>query len=830
MWKDFVYTFRTLRRSPVFTAAAVLSLALGIGANAAIFSLLDQVLLRLLPVHEPERLVVLHTEYASPGSSQTDNYESVFSYPMYKDLLARDPAFDGVLARSGARAVLSFQNNADPVSVELVSGNFFQVLGVGADLGRVFTSEEEGAPGANPVVVLDSGFWSRRFGGNLALLGQTVTINGNPMVIAGVAARRFKGILPGNTPDLYVPISMKRVITPTFEGLEDLRMRWLNLFARVKPGFTPEKAQAATSAIYRAILEAYAPRMGIGGGRARDEFLNHRVELKPASQGINSLRRQWEKPLVVLMAMAGLILLIACANVAGLMLARASGRQREIAIRLALGAKRRTLVKQLLVEGLTLALAGGALGLLVAHWSAYALIHLLPGDSAGTWLTATLDWRLVGFNLALCLTSALLCALIPALQATRSGVAETLKGHATGVASGGGQARLRKVVVTAQLSLSLLLVVAAGLFSSSLGHLMNVDLGFRSERLLQFSLDASISRPKLPAALAFYQEVIDRLAQPGDVSGVGAAAGGPFSGGDRGGNLTVEGYDAKPEEYVGSSLVAASPGFFRTMGIPLRAGREFTARDNASAPKVVVVNEAFVKRYFKGRDPLGRRLMFGASNKPDLDREIVGVVSDFRKEVRKPAKEALYFPYAQWETPERLTFYVRANGDEGRQSAAIRQLVRSLDPGVPVRDLKATAVRVRDSIYGDRLIALLSVAFGTLATVLAALGIYGLVAHSVARRTAEIGIRMALGARSSDVLRLVLKEAVRMAAVGITIGLAGAVALGRLVESQLFGMKGADPSILAGAAALLAAIVLLAALLPAKRAAAINPVTALKYE
>ena len=831
MRKDLVFSLRTLRHSPMFTVVAVLSLALGIGANTAIFSLLNQVALRSLPVRDPERLVLLHTEYQAPGSSTSDNFESVFSNPMYHQLRDRDPAFANTIARSAARVAMAYAGNTDSATAEIVSGNFFVSLGVSAALGRVLLPDDDGAPGAHPVVVLGHAFWSSRFGRSPDILNQKIAINGQPMVVVGVAAASFNGITPGSTPDLYVPIAMKRTVTPTWDGLEDPRTRWMNIFARLKPGMTMPKAQAATDVVYRSILEnelAGAGRMR--SDRDRDEFLNHRVELRPAAQGINGLRRDWEKPLDALMAMVGLVLLIACANVASLMLARAGSRRREIAIRLAMGAGRLALVRQLLLEGIVLALAGGALGLLVASWTTDGLIRLLPGSFAGNWLTAAIDFRLLSFTLMLSVASGIAFALIPALQATRQDIAETLKNQASSTASAGGTARFRKIIVTAQVALSLLLLVGAGLFTTSLIHLMHVDLGFRTEHLLMFSLDATTSRRELTEALAFYKNFQDRLAAAGDVRAIAAADNGPFSGSNSGSNITVEGYHPKEDEVVGSSRVAVNPGYFRAMGIPLLAGREFTDRDNASAPKAVVVNEAFVKRYFAGRDPVGRRLMFGASNKPVLDREIVGVAADVRSDVKKPAKETIFTPYLQWDRPARLTFYVRASGDEDRLATTVRQLVRSLDANVPVRNVKPVIVQVEESIYSDRLIAMLSVAFGVLATLLAALGLYGVVAYAVARRTPEIGMRIALGAVPADVIRMVLLDAGRTAGAGIAIGLLGSWLLSRYVQSQLFAVEASDPAVFAGAAAMLAVVAMAAAFVLGRRAARIDPLAALKYE
>jgi len=829
MWMDLVFSLRTLRRNPLFSSVAVLSLALGIGANTAIFSLLDQVTLRSLPVSDPARLVVFHLDYRAQGSSTSDNNEAVFSYPMYRDLRDRDPAFSGVIARMGAGVTLARQGAAEQASAEMVTGNFFQVLGVGAAIGRVFTPADDTAPGANPLIVLSHTYWSSKCGSNPAIVNQTITLNGNPMLVIGVADARFHGIRPGDTPDLYVPVSMQKAVRPTWDPMEDRTFRWLNIFARLKPGMTPAKAQAATNVTFHAILEQELPAMKLREEKDRAEFLSHLAQLRPAAQGINGLGEQFGRPLQVLMAMVGLVLLIACANVANLLLARAAGRQREIAIRLALGAGRMRLLRQLLIEGLLVAIAGAALGLAVAHWSMIALLRLLPKDFAGPWLTAELSVPLLLFTLAVALACGLLFSLVPALQATRPNLSGAMNNRAASTLTGGA-ARFRASLVVAQMSLSLLLVVGAGLFAGSLMNLSKVNLGFRTQRLLMFSVNATATRPGLESAVSFYHDLEQRLRGMGGIAGVAAAADGPFGGGTTAGNLTIQGYQPKPDEYVGSSQIAVNPGFFQAMGIPLLAGREFTERDGIGAPKVIVINETFARKYFAGRNPIGGHLMVGGSNHPVFDHEIVGVAADTHIAVRDKPTETFFMPYAQWNRPGRLVFYVRTAGDIGGLAGSIRQVIRAADPNVPMGNLKTVDVHIQDDIYTDRLIAMLSAAFGLLATLLAAIGLYGVIAHAVTRRTAEIGVRMALGAQPAAVLRMVLWEAGRMAVVGIAIGLIGAALVSRYVSSQLYGMKASDPAVFTGGAALLALVAIAAALLPGWRASKIEPMAALKYE
>jgi predicted permease len=825
--KDVALALRTLRKTPSFTITAVLSLALGIGATTAIFSLLDQVILRSLPVRDPQSLVVLHREFTPLGTSNSDSRESVFSDPMYRELRDHDPAFSGIIARSSARVAVAYRSGAEPASAEIISGNFFEVLGVGSAIGRVFTAGDDG-PGAHPVVVLSHGYWTSHFASDPAIINQTVSINGHPMTVIGVAGQSFSGVRPGATPDLYVPIAMQKAVRPTWDALDDPTFRWLNLFARIRPGFGQQQAQSATDVVYRQTLESELARSpGAARPNDRDAFLNHRVQLRPAAQGISQLRSEWEEPLVVVMVMVGFVLLIACANIAALLLTRAAGRQREIAIRLAIGATRSILVKQLLTEVLVLFLFSGALGLLTAYGLSTALLHALPRGFGGNWLTASIDLRLLGFTMAISAGCGLLFGLTPALQGTKPQLSETLKDRAAQVA-GGGTPRLRTVMVSGQIALSLILLVGAALFASSLYRLAQVDLGFRAERLLTVSVDATVTRPNRTAAAAFYRELEQRLSTMANGVGVGASDTGPFAGSERGSNITVEGYHSADGKDAGALMSAVSPGYFRALGIPLLAGRDLAERDDAGAPKVAVVNEAFVKRYFGSGNPIGRRFMIGASNQRPFDHEIVGVVADIRRNVREPAKESIYFPYFQDE-PQRLTFYVRTAGDSNLGSD-IRKLVQSMDPGVPVGDPQPMTLLIRNSIYTDRLIAILAAAFGVLATLLAAIGLYGVAAHTVARRRGEIGVRMAMGALPADIVGMVLKQSGVTVLAGIVIGTAGSLGLGRLIQSRLFGIQPAEPGMLAAAVGVLSVAALAASFLPAWRASRIDPLTALRHE
>ncbi len=832
MWNELRFALRALSRSPMFSAVAIVSLALGIGANTSIFSLLDQVLLRPLPVRHPEQLVVFHQDYKALGWAMSDSHQTVFSYPLFKDVRDRATMFDGVIARSGAHVNVLYGSRTESVGANLVSGNFFEVLGVRAAIGRVLTREDEGAPGANPVAVLSYSAWQSRFGGSRTILGRKLSVNGHPMVIVGVLEPRFHGVLAGSTPELFVPATMKAQMTPVWDGLLDRRGRWLNVFVRLKPGMSIRQAEAALHTIYHPIMVDELAQLGsLRNERDRQLFLAQRVQLEGASQGISNTRIEWRTPLIVLMAMVGLVLLIACANVAGLMVARAAARQREIAIRLAIGATRWAIVRQLLVESVVVSFSGGLLGFAVAHWTTRGLVLLLTGEPTDAWLSPTLNLRLLAFNLGLAVVTGLIFGLIPAFQATRAGLAPVLKGTSGTVAAARGQARFRRVLVVAQVALSLLLVVGAGLFSRSLYNLLRADLGFRTENLITFALDPRLAGYSDARALAFCRDLRERLAGLPGVRTAAAANPGPLSGSSRGGNITVEGYQPADDEEPGASFHSVSPGYFSTLGIPLLTGREFTERDDAAAPKVAIVNREFVRRYFEDRNPMGRHVTRGSSSKGVPDREIVGVAADNKHaNLRDAARPTMYYTFAQEERTERMTFYVRAAGEESSFGPIVRRTVQQLDPNLPVLELKSMKVLVEESVQTERLIAALASAFGVLATVLAAIGLYGIVAYTVARRTSEIGVRIALGASRGRVLGLVLKEAAALAAAGLAIGVPAALALSRLVESELFGIGAADPPTFIAGATVLALVALLAGYLPGRRASRINPITALRHE
>jgi predicted permease len=829
--QDLRYGMRMLAKNPGFTAVVVLTLALGIGANTAIFSLLDQAILRALPVKDPGRLMLLNDAEYRSGWSTSDNNEMVYSYPHYKEVRDKIPLFDGVIARAHIPLSVATGGVAERAGGDVVSGNFFSVLGVGPALGRVLVPEDDRVPGASPVAVLSYSYWQSRFGADPDVVGRKISLNAYPFTVIGVAAPGFTGLLKGQNVDVFVPIAMKRELTPDWNGLVERNIMWLNIFARLKPGMSREQTEAAIQGPYHPILEAEIQSIKNPRATFRDRYLRQHISLRPAAQGINLLSQTWAKPLLVLAGCVGLVLLITCANVAGLMIAKAAGRQREVAIRLALGARRGAIVRQLVSETLLLGAAGGVVGLEVAWACCRLLIYLLPQDTAAAF-SSTLDGRVLAFNLCVSLVAGLICGLLPAGQALRADTAPTLKESSLGIAGRQAQAHWRSALVVAQLALSIVLVVTAGLFAVSLRNLLQKNPGFQPENLLSFSVDPELSGYNGPRELAFDQEVERRLKElPGAID-VGAARGGVFSGSDRGGNVTVEGYRARPDEDLECAVDAVSSGYFRTLKIPLLEGRNFTEADGSGAPKVAIVNEQFSRFFFPGGNPLGRHLAFGAGD-VKLDIEIVGVVRDsFHDNLREKVARFIYIPYLQ-DTHAgggSLHYYVRAVGNPVALTGNIRQTVREMDSNVPLNEVQTVKSAIQQSIYGDRMVAWLGVAFGALAAALAAIGLYGLVSYTVARRTSEIGLRMALGASRPAILWLIFRKSLTLIAIGVVLGLALAFAATRLVSSMLYGLEARSPIISAGATLFLAAVAALATYFPARRATKVDPIVALRYE
>ena len=826
LWQDLRLSLRMLAKAPAFTAVVLLTLGLGIGANTAIFGLTDQVLLRLLPVKDPGQLVLLD----GPGPFQGRTFNNAtFSYPMYRDFRDRNTVFAGVLARFPTPLTLMVGDRAERVSGELVSGNYFDVLGVRPALGRLLGPDDDRTPGGHPVAVLSHNFWMRRFAGDPAVLNRTIRLNGHPMTIVGVSQSGFFGVVLGQNPDVMVPVMMKAEMTPTWDDLENRRSRWLTVMARLKPGMAREQAEAAMNVIYRQINEAELKDMSKASESFRQRFAAKHLFLRPGAKGRAGLRQEFGTSILVLMGMVGLVLLIACANVANLLVARGAARQKDVAIRLALGASRAAVVRQRLVESLLLAAGGAALGLAFAWWTGGLLVKALPLEEAATTLRTTPDGRVIAFALAAAVVTALLFGLAPALQSTRPVLTSTLKDEAGSVVGGTGHSRVRKGLVVAQVGLSVLLLAGAGLFARSLYNLRTLDPGFDAGQLLGFSLDPSLSGYSRERSIAVFQQLQDELSTLPEVRAVTASVLPLMSGDDWQSTVRVEGYQAKEGEDMNPGINAVAPGYFSTLGQPLLMGRELTVKDGSGAPRVAVINETMAKYFFGTGNPLGHHFGFGRDSGTPI--EIVGVVKDSKNaSLRETPARFVYTPYMQEDEVGEMTFYVRARSRATDIAALVRQVAARVDPSLPVFNMKTMTATIDESLFVERMVASLSIAFGVLAALLAAIGLYGVMSYSVARRTREIGIRMALGAEPGSVMRLVLREVALMVAVGVGVGLPLALGLSRVVQSQLFALSAHDPVSLAAAAFVLATVALVAGYLPARRATKVDPMTALRYE
>jgi predicted permease len=829
--QDLRFALRGFAKSPGFTAVVLATLALGIGANAAIFSLMDQVLLRPLPVKDPGRLVVLSAPGPFSGRSSSNSQTvTPVSHPMFAGLRDRATVFSGVFAHFQAPVHLSIGDDTASATGDLVSGTFFPTLGLAPAHGRLLGPEDDRGAGGHPVVVLSHRLFERRFGADPGAVGRTVRINGHAMTVVGVAPRGFDGVEVGGVSDVFVPLAMQAQVLPTWPAvLDDWRTRWLVVMARLGDGVSREQAKAGADLVYAQLLEEDAQHLVSPTPRLRADFLKKRLEFQAGGRGTSSLRDQAKAPLLVLMGMVGLVLLIACANVANLLLARGSQRQKELSVRLALGAGRRRLVRQLLVESLLLSLAGGLLGLLTSVWTGRVLISALPFEDASRTFTAEPDLRVGLFALGLAILTGMVFGLIPAFQATRVAVVATLKNEANAVIGGGAPFRFRRGLVAAQIALSLLLLVGAGLFTRSLMNLRALDPGFRADGLVTFRVDPSLSGHPPEGRRAVHDRLRSELGREPGVQSVTMAAVALMDGSDSSASVLVEGYTSKEGEDMNPNFNMVGPAFFSTLGLPLVRGREISESDAAGAPKVAVVNETFARYFFGDQDPLGRRFGFARTKVPDM--EIVGVVRDGKAaSLREEPLRFFYVPAAQQERVGDVAYYVRTAGDPEQLAARATDVVRRAFPTLPVTSLRTMPAQIGTSLFTERLAASLSAAFGLLATLLAALGLYGVMAYAVARRTREIGIRMALGAVGRDVLGMVLRDVAALVAVGVAVGLPAGYGLGRLVESQLFGLTARDPLAFGAATTTLLLAALAAAYLPARRAIRVDPMVALRYE
>jgi predicted permease len=829
--QDLKYAFRTLGKNPGFTIVAIITLALGIGANTAIFSLTDQVLLRLLPVEHPQELVVLRSPGPSPGRNWNDGPGGTsFSSSAYKELRDQNQVLSGLLARFSTQVSVVAQGSSELATGELVTGNYFSVLGVQPAMGRVFGAEDETAPGANSVVVLSYGYWKRRFGLDPNILNKQLVVNGHSLTVVGVSRAGFSGVQVGQVPDVFIPITLKAQMTPNWDGLADRDDHWLAMIGRLKTGVSISRAEAGIAPTYHAMLETESPAKK-KDSKARQEFLDRKLILETGSKGRPILQHDAGGPLLALMGMVGLVLLIACANLASLLVARGEARQREIALRLALGAGRWRLVRQLIAESLVLALAGGAAGMMLASWTLGLIVGVIPENTGGSGLETQLDYRVLIYAAAVSILTGILFGLAPALRATRANIQTILKDQGSSVSAGRSNVRTRKFLLASQIALTVVLLAAAGLFAHSLLNLNRQDLGVRPDHVLQFSISPELIGYTPQQSVVLVERIRKNLESLPGVRAASASEIPMLASSNSSSNITVQGYKEQENENMDVDQNFVGPDFLSAMGAALLSGREIHESDTATAPNVAVVNEKFVQRFFAGREPIGQHFGFGGGDDVHLDVEIVGVVKDSKNvDLRQAVEPYVLVPYSHSSHFGNATFYVRTNQDPVSLASAVRKTVRDNDEKLSVFDLRTLTAQVDAIVFTDRLVTYFSLALALLAALLAAIGLYGVMAYVVARRTREIGIRMALGATRRNVAGMVLQEIGAIATVGLLIGLIAAYAVGRVMESLLFGVKASDPFVFVAASGLLIIVAALAGWLPARSAASVDPMVALRYE
>lgn len=830
--RNLRYAIRSFRQNPVLVTTAVLSLSLGIGANTAIFSLIDQLLLRSLPVKNPQELV----QFAARGMHMGSNYGfNAMSYPMYMDFRDKNTVFNGVLCRFGNGFAVGDGRNSNVMQGELVSGNYFDVLGVPAYRGRVITPADDGRDKANPVVVLSADYWKTHFNNDPAVIGRTLYVNNFPLTVIGVAPPRFFGVEIGEAPAVFMPVKLAGQLLPQltkYYNLKDRRGRWMNAFARLKPGVSREQAEAALQPLYKQIieLEAQEPAFKDVEAYGRKRFLESQIKVFDGANGRSPLRRQFTTPLYVLLSLTGLVLLIACANVANLLIARSTARQKEMAVRLALGATRRQLIAQLLSESTMLAGVSAGLGILVGVWLTKVLLSFSGPDADTLVIRGELDLRVLLFSIGIAFLSSMLFGLAPALQSTKTDVASTLKSQASGVIGGAG-ASFRKGLVVVQVGLSLLLLISSALFVRSLMNLRTIDPGFAADHLVTYRLNPTASGRTSAQTFTLYRQLEQRLNSLPGVVKAGYAQMAIMSGNEWDSTIKVEGYHSKDGEDMNPLFNAISPDYFETLKVPLLQGRFFSDRDVTAAPKVCIVNETFAKHYFPKGDAVGHHIGLQPTPTSPADVEIVGVTRSMKyQSMREEQIRQVFLPYSQMESAQSATYYVRTAVAPELFASTVRSVVRDLDPKVPVVGLRTFEQQVDLSLVAERMIAGLSAAFGFLATGLAVIGLYGVMSFSVAKRAKEIGIRIALGANRGSVISMVMREAVVLLAVGVVVAIPIYFGLQRFVQSQLYGMEGSGFITVIGAVLLLSAVTLMAGYAPARRASRIDPIRILRYE
>jgi predicted permease len=828
--QDLRYGVRTLAKNPAFTLIAMATLALGIGANTAMFSLLDQVVLRLLPVRDPERVVIVRETGNHYGNTFGAN---TISWPMFEDLRDNNQVFSGMFCRFPATVTIGYGDRAAQIPAELVSGSYFPILGVGAALGRTIAPDDDAVPDSSPVVVLSYSFWRSYFDGDRTIVGRTIALNSHAMTVVGIAQPGFDGVDLGVPAKVFVPIMMKTEMTPHSDGLKDRRRRlsWVTAYGRLKPSVSLEQAQLSLQPLMHSILEMEVeqPEFTRSATPAdREPFLRNRVELLPGSE--NGLREYMRKPLWLLVALTGAVLLLACANLANLLLARASAREREFAVRLAIGAGRTRIVRQLLVESVLLAGTGATLGLALAFVVDRVLLRIyLPADAAAEFVVSPIpDGRVLAFVVGAMLLTSLVFGLLPAVRGSRTEITLSLKDRSGALSAGG--ISLRRMLVGIHVALSLLLLVGAGLFVRTLRNLESLGPGFPTDHLLTFRIDPSLNGYSDKETKSFYGRLNVNLQTMPGVTSVGFSAMPILKGYAWRNAVLGKDFEGVPIEEQ-PVLSNVGPDYFATLGIPIVAGRAFTAQDDGPS-KYAVINESFAREYFPGRDPIGQRFGLVDDMQPvSPDIEVIGVIPDRKyRDLRETPPAQAYFPYFQDAHFRFMNIYLRTQVDPRQIENELRERMRQFDPHVPVVGLQAMNEQIGFSLRTERLVASLSAVFGGLATLLAAIGLYGVTAYAVLRRTREIGIRMALGALRSNVVVMVMREVFLLIGAGLAAGIALALALADLIRSQIYGLSARDPLTFVGSAIVLTVAAGLAGFIPALRASSLDATTALRHE
>jgi predicted permease len=826
---------RTLFRTPFVTAIAIVSLALGIGATAGIFSVFHQVLRQSLAVPNPSELVNLSAPGPKPGfgsCGRAGDCDVVFSYAMFRDLQKTQTVFTDIAAHVGFGANLAYEAQTSSGEGLLVSGSYFRVLELQPALGRLLDSNDDRVAGESRVVVLGYNYWSSRFGLDPTILNKQVIVNGQSLTIVGVAPKGFDGTTIGMRPAVFVPITLRSVL----DAGTDWSLRtdyWAYLFARLRPGVTIEAARASLGTQYHAIInDVEAPLQKDMSAQTMARFRAKPILLAPGGRGQSSVPDEARTPLRLLLGVTAFVLLIACANIANLLLARSAARAGEMAIRLSIGASRARLIGQLLTESLLLAVLGGIAGMVVAHWTLVLVVSLLPPEVQHT-IPFSISGAAILFGIGLTFGTGLLFGLVPALHSTRPDLVSTLRNQAGQPSGAKGAARVRLLLATSQIALAMMLLASSGFFVKSLLNVSRVDLGFKVDHVATFGLSPALNGYSFDRTRLFFQRLEDELRAAPGVTAVTVSNVPILAGRNRQRDVAVQGFKAGPDTDSNSHYNKVGPSYFSALGIPLIAGREFTDADTVNSTKVALVNQTFARKFGMGNNAVGKLMGWapGEGYRSRLDTTIVGVVEDAKySDVKQKAPPQFFVPYRQDKEPGGMHVYVRTAGDIAQAASAITAVVKRLDPNLPIEALGTLPEQVRHNTFLDRMMTTLSAAFALLATLLAAIGLYGVLAYTVAQRTREIGLRMALGATPDRVRGMVLRQVAMMTLVGALVGLAGALGVGKGAQSILFQMTGADPTVLALSAGALALVALCAGFIPAHRASRVDPMRALKYE